>query len=303
MVLMFATYDGTNQSGRLHARRDEYRRVLDARTRIEERRRGSLILFWYDRDEPAYHEYCALNATYMAEFARIGEHFPSGCPERADAGTMVVVASWRDDAAEIARSSLDRCWNGAGLKAVVNDTFAGSRGPHPYAVSLLSIEPDYSGLRPLSVTLAPSSGKGIRQLATDSTRESSLPLDLWKPQQGAVQSVTSAGVELRTPANRYAYAFTYPPLEVPATGLYRFEVRYSLQSGQFAFGAFPADESRWLATVQSRHHFAKHGEAAISLELHRGDTIILRIANNNSEDQPSSFTIERAMAFLAAPVR
>jgi hypothetical protein len=92
-------------------------------------------------------------------------------------------------------------------------------------------------------------------------------------------------------------------LEVPATGRYRFALRYSLQSGQFAFGGFPADESRWLTSTQSRHTFGKHCEAAFSLDLHQGDTVILRIANNNSEDRPSSFTIEETMIFLLASAR
>jgi hypothetical protein len=302
-VLMFATYDGKIYFAPLHATREQYRRVMNARERIERRRADASILFWYDRDEPAYFEYCALNATYMAEFARIGEHFPAGCPDRADNGTMVAVSSQREGAAEIARSALDRCWNGAGLKAVVQDTFAGSQGPQPYTISLLGSETDYSALRPLSVASGLSSEKGVLQLAPDSPRIAPLPLRFWKSAGGATQSVASAGVEVRTPAYRYAYAFAYPALEVPATGRYRFALRYSLQSGQFAFGGFPADESRWLTSTQSRHTFGKHCEAAFSLDLHQGDTVILRIANNNSEDRPSSFTIEETMIFLLASAR
>jgi hypothetical protein len=303
VVLMFATYNGSNQSGRLHATRAEYQRVMDARQRIEKRRGDSPILFWYDKEEPAFHEYFALNGTYISEFARIGEHFPSGCAERAGEGTMVVVSSRREGAAEIARSALGRCWSGAGLKPVVNETFVGSQGPNPYTISLLSSETDYSALRALSVASGLSSGKGVLQLAPDSLQKAPLPSGFWKSADGAVQFVTSEGVEVRTPAYRYAYAFTYPPLEVPATGRYRFALRYSLRSGQFAFGGFPADESRWLTSVQSRHHFGKHCEAAFSLDLHQGDTVILRIANNNSEDQPSSFTIEDATVFLIASAR
>ena len=302
-VLMFATYDGKIYFAPLHATREQYRRVMNARERIEKRRDGSSILFWYDREEPAYYDYCALNATYMAEFARIGEHFPADCPDRADNGTMVVVSSRREGAAEIARSALGRCWSGAGLKPVVNETFVGSQGPNPYTISLLSSETDYSALRALSVASGLSSGKGVLQLAPDSLQKAPLPSGFWKSADSAVQSVTSEGVEVRTPAYRYAYAFTYPPLEVPATGRYRFALRYSLRSGQFAFGGFPADESRWLTSVQSRHHFGKHCEAAFSLDLHQGDTVILRIANNNSEDQPSSFTIEDATVFLIASAR
>jgi hypothetical protein len=88
---------------------------------------------------------------------------------------------------------------------------------------------------------------------------------------------------------------------MPATGRYRFVLRYSPRSGQFVFGGFPADESRWLASVQSQHTWGKHGEeAAFSLELNRGDSVLLRIANSNSEDRPSSFTIEDVLVYLLA---
>jgi hypothetical protein len=304
VVLMFATYNGSNQSGRLHATRAEYQRVMDARQRIEKRRGDSPILFWYDKEEPAFHEYFALNASYMAEFARISEHFPSGCPERADKGTMVVVSSWMEGAAKIAQSALDRCWSGTGLKAVITDTFVGSQGPHPYVISLLSAEADYSVLRPLSVSFGLSPRKGVLQLSPNATQDDPLPLDLWYPSPGTLQSVTFEGIEVQTPRGGTAYAMTYPSLVMPTTGRYRFVLRYSPRSGQFAFGAFPADESRWLAVVQSRRTWGKHGqEAAFALDLNQGDSVILRIANSNSKDRPSSFTIEDVMVYLFAPAR
>ena len=304
MVLMFATYNGSNQSGRLHATRAEYQRVMAARQRIEKRRGDSPILFWYDKEEPAYHEYYALNATYMAEFARISEHFPSGCPERADKGTMVVVSSWREGAAEIARSALDRCWSGTGLKAVITDTFVGSQGPHPYAISLLSAEADYSVLRPLSVVLGYH-----REREFYSCRRTPLK---------TIPCLWTSGIPAQAPCSRSRsresksghLATATPPLlriqlwEVPATGRYRFVLRYSPRSGQFAFAAFPADESRWLAAVQSRRTWGKHGEeAAFALDLNQGDSVILRIANSNSKDRPASFTIEDLMVYLLAPAR
>ena len=302
-VLMFATYDGKIYFAPLHATREQYRRVMDARQRIEKRRGDSPILFWYDKQEPAFHEYFALNASYMAEFARIGDRFPSGCPDRADNGTMVVVASQREGAAEIARSALDRCWSGTGLKAVITDTFVSSRGPHPYAISLLRAETDYSMLRPLSVSFGPSR-KGFLQLVPNPNREEPLPLDRWYPTPGTLQSTTFEGIEVKTPSYRFAYAFTYPALGVPTTGRYRFVLRYSLRSGQFAFGGFPADESRWLASVQCQRNWGKHSEeAAFSLDLNQGDSVILRIANSNAKNRPSSFTIEDVMVFLLAPAR
>jgi len=303
VALMFAAYDGSIYFAPLHATRGQYSRVVNARQRIEKRRGNFPILFWYDKQEPAFHEYFALNASYIAEFARISDHFPSGCPDRTDKGTMVVVSSWREGAAEIARRALDRCWSGTGLKAVINDTFVGSQGPHPYAITLLRAETDYSMLRPLSVSFGPSR-KGFLRLVPNPIREDPLPLDRWYPIPGTLMSATFEGIEVRTPGGRFDYALTYPALEVPTTGRYRFVLRYSLRSGQFAFGGFPADESRWLASVQSQHNWGKRGEeAAFYLDLNQGDSVILRIANSNTKNRRSSFTIEDVMVYLLASAR
>jgi hypothetical protein len=56
VVLMFAAYDGSIYFAPLHATREQYSRVMNARARIEQRRGDSSILFWYDKQEPAYHE-------------------------------------------------------------------------------------------------------------------------------------------------------------------------------------------------------------------------------------------------------
>lgn len=299
VVPMFASREGD-----LHATREQYNRVMDARARVEARRGDSPITFWYDKEEPAYFEYFALNSTYLADFARIGEHFPSGCPERTGKRMLVVVSSWRQGAAEIARSALDRCWSGSGRRAVIEDTFVGSRAPHPYSIAVLGAETDFSMLRPVRLPVDMLSGKRVLQLVPNPTHEEPLPSNLWISSPGAVQSPTPHGIEVRTPGGRFAYALFYPALEMPATGRYRFLLRYSLRSGGFAFGGFPADESRWLTSVESGQNWGRHGEeAAFSLDLNRGDSVILRIANSNPANRPSSFTIEDVLVYLLAPAR
>jgi hypothetical protein len=217
---------------------------------------------------------------------------------------MVVVSSRREGAAEIARSALDRCWSGTGLKAVSTDTFVGSQAPHPYAISLLGAETDHSVLRPLSVSFGRSPREGVLQLSPNATQDEPLPLGRWYPTPGTLQSATFEGIEVQTPRGAAAYAMTYPALVMPAAGRYRFVLRYSTRSGQFAFGGFPADESRWLASVLCRRTWGKHGqEAAFFLDLNQGDSVVLRIANSNSKDRPSSFTIEDVMVYLFAPAR
>jgi hypothetical protein len=304
VVLMFATYNGSNQPGRLHATRAEYQRVMDARQRIEKRRDDSPIWFWYDKQEPAVQEYFALNATYLAEVSRISEHFPAGCPVRVARGNLVVASSQQGDVAEIARTALDRCWSGTGLKAVIEDAFVGSQGPHPYTIALLRSEADSSVLRPLSVTFGLTSRTGSLQLALNPTQDEPLPLNRWYSSPDTLQTATPDGIEVQTPRPATAYALTYPTLAMLTTGRYRFVLRYLPRSGQFAFGGFPADESHWLANVQSRHTWGKHGEeAAFYLDLNQGDSVILRIANSNSTDRPSSFLIEDVFVDLIAPTR
>jgi hypothetical protein len=193
---------------------------------------------------------------------------------------------------------------GTGLKAVIEDTFVGSQGAHPYTIALLGSETDFAMLRSLSVPPGLLSGKRVLRLVPDPAREEPLPLNLWSSSPGAVQSLTSERLQVRTLGGRFAYALTYPALEMPETGRYRFVLRYSPRSGEFAFGGFPADELRWLASVQSGHNWGKHGEEAdFSLNLNQGDSVILRIANSNPRIRSSSFTIEDVMVYLLAPAR
>jgi len=302
-ALMFATYDGAGPSGRLHATREEYVRVMNARRRIETRRGGSPILFWYERREPAFYEYFALNATYIAEFSRIGEHFPAGCPERVFPRNLVVVSSPRADAAETARHALDLCWSGAGLEAFVEDAFPGSEGPHPFTITLFGSRTSLSLQRPLKADFDPSSGRRLLRLAPNPTQEEPLPLYVWVSSPGATQTVTPEGIEVRTPAGRSGCALTYPALEAPVTGRYRFALRYSPRSGQFAFAAFPANRSGRLVSDQSRRNAQAHDEAALFLDLNQGDTVILRVANADSAERPSAFLLEDATVSLLAPAR
>src|SRR5271157_2867480 len=83
--------------GNLHGDREQYQRVMQARERIEAIRQGWDIRFWYDKREPAFFEYFALNGTYLEEFKRLGANFPDGCEERIERGTVAVVTSANPD--------------------------------------------------------------------------------------------------------------------------------------------------------------------------------------------------------------
>ena len=128
-----------------------------------------------------------------------------------------------------------------------------------------------------------------------------LPNDMWTPATGAHLERVDGELLLRTPAGSSAYAFTYAPLIVPETGRYRVDFRYRPLSGQIAFGAFPADESQWLATDTSGRQLPDGREMSVTLDLKAGDTLLLRIANNLPKGGTSSFVLLDAAVLALAP--
>jgi hypothetical protein len=105
----------------------------------------------------------------------------------------------------------------------------------------------------------------------------------WKKENAtAVLLTTPDGVDVRTPRGDYEYTMAYPPLTAPVTGRYRFALRYSQGKGEFSFGAFPADNSRWLAESTVGYRAAGVHEIAFPVNLKLGERVILRVANNNN---------------------
>lgn len=124
----------------LHGSREQYRRIMHAHQRIDAARNGSPVRFWFDKTEPLYHEYHGLNAIYLAEFSRLSDTFPHGCETAVDPGTLMVVTSQKDHAAELARTSLENCWKPFGMLAVPagDEQLRTERGP--YTLALLRAE-------------------------------------------------------------------------------------------------------------------------------------------------------------------
>ena len=301
-VLTLVTYNGSFREVNIHATRGEYLRVMTNRAAIEQDRRGEPVLFWYDRDEPAFHEYYALNASYMAEFARIGEHFPEGCSGAVKLGTLVVVTSRKPGTPELAGKALSDCWRGAGVKPAVQLVRAVAHPDFPYTMAVLKAVDDFSQRRPLRVNFDVK-GRGHLELVPNPTEPRWLPAEMWAASAGANLEHIDGELTLTTPAADTAYAFTYTPLIVPETGRYRFQLRYRLLSGQIAFGAFPADESRWLASVPGGQKTVSGRAMVFELNLEAGETVLLRIANNNSKAEPSRFVLLDASVALLAPPR
>jgi hypothetical protein len=138
--LTSADYTGTFKFVDLHGTRAEYVRIMQARQRIEEHRSGAPIAFWYDKREPEFFEYFALNATYLAEFSRISEGFPEGCTAPLDPRTLIVVTSKKEHAVELAGSTLSECWRPFGLHPAVDSIeMVPSRGG-PYSLATFRAE-------------------------------------------------------------------------------------------------------------------------------------------------------------------
>ena len=135
-VLTSAVYKGSYRHANLHSTREEYARIMKARRRIEELRNGTPIRFWYDKQDPGFLEYFALNASYLAEFSRMGESFPRDCIAPEDPRTLIVVSSQKEQAAELARSALRECWQPYGMHPEVEsaETMEGRGGPYTMAL-------------------------------------------------------------------------------------------------------------------------------------------------------------------------
>jgi hypothetical protein len=234
----------------------------------------------------------------MAEFARIGEHFPQGCAATGIAdGTRVVVTSRKSDTPGLALRALADCWRGAGIKPVVQTVRTVAHPYFPYTLVVLKAVEDLSLRRPLRVNFD-GKGLGHLELVQNANELGSLPHEMWVPSPGATLQRVDGELTLHTPPAATAYAFTYAPLIVPEAGSYRFEIKYRLHAGRIAFGAFPADESHWLANDVRGHRVQDGRHLAVTLDLQAGDTVLLRIANNNASGASSFSLLETTVVFV-----
>ena len=104
------------------------------------------------------------------------------------------------------------------------------------------------------------------------------PLDRWRKESPtAVLETVAGGIDVRTPSGDYEYTMAYPPLTAPVTGRYRFALRYADSVGGFAFGAFPSDNSRWLAVSTVGYRDGDAREIAFTVELKAGDAVYLAL--------------------------
>jgi len=124
----------------LQGNREQYERIMHARERIEAIRDARAPVFWFNREEPNFYEYLALNSTYLAEFSRISDNFPQGCTAAVDSRALIVVLSKNKGAAESAQSALDLCWQPFGTRPRIDSVEQLIGGKGPYTMAMLRVE-------------------------------------------------------------------------------------------------------------------------------------------------------------------
>uniref|UniRef100_Q01QP1 Glycosyltransferase RgtA/B/C/D-like domain-containing protein n=1 Tax=Solibacter usitatus (strain Ellin6076) TaxID=234267 RepID=Q01QP1_SOLUE len=288
------------QTAPLHGDRQEYRRIMDEREKVERARNHDRIMFWYDEKEPRSSEYRALCTLYLER--RLSAAFPQqGCTVRVQPGTLIVVPSMNAGAAEVARRTLSDCWSASSMKAAVVGVDSVPRKEGPYTVALLRAVTDLSGQRALRAVIG-TDGAGVLELASDGSA-ASFPLANWKKESSDASVLPAPdGVDVRTPHGDYDYTMAYPPLTAPVAGRYRFALHYSHGNNrEFAFGAFPADNSRWWSVNTVGYRAGGAYEIAFSIDLKLGERVILRVANNNNyrDGRPASFRMLALNATVA----
>jgi hypothetical protein len=117
---------------------------MQASDRIDAVRKRRTVRFWFDRKEPNLHDYTALNALYLEEFSQLGTDFPRGCDVPVDPGTLVVVLSQNQNAAEVARSALADCLRPFGMRPILETEDVVKRIDRPYTMAMLAAEADLS---------------------------------------------------------------------------------------------------------------------------------------------------------------
>ena len=217
----------------LHATRDQYKQVMQARQQIEGRRAGAPVLFWYDRREPSFFEYTALNATYIAEFSRISEDFPQGCSGPVEPGTMVVVISNKPRPSSLAQSALTDCWKSFGVRPVLKSDQEVRGDPVDYRLSLITAEPVDSA--------APVPGQLLKSIPIDQVKLGT---------NGAVLARTPQGLEVQTIRGFGAYAGRVAlGLDAGTRDKLAVVVRLRVIDGKVAVGVLDPPGGRFLENV------------------------------------------------------
>jgi hypothetical protein len=278
-----------------HANRRQYEALMHARERIEAIRNGRYLRFWFDEHDPSVMDYIALSSTYL--WSSVGNRFPElSCDVDVPPGTLfVVLSSSRDHVSELARKTLSQCWEPHGMRATLMENDIIERGSYRYTMALLTAEVDPARWRPLAAVFDPS-GKGHLQPVEVSAAPVALPLEFWTGLNGQYLRRVAHGVRVYPPHTTGTLVAMYPALVAPATGKYRFALRYKLEDGEPVFGASIGDVSSWPVMSTKGYPAENDREVDFWVDLKSGQEIRLGIMDSGADEPSASFLMKAVTA-------
>jgi hypothetical protein len=288
-----------------HAQRGTFARIAQAADTIDAVRGSEFIWFWYNKADPNFAEFHALHSIYLWGYTMIGDEFPRIKPDAAIADRALVVIP--SSAGEVLAGA-NQALHPNLFAAELVDRREISAGGTRYSLSFARIRFDSARLQPLELRPCESGDCGVLALRrTLNARldgvESSparLPLERWiqNPDPETRLENEPDGVSLTTALSREGYAAKYGPLLAETAGRYVFKLQYALSKGGIAFGAKPADESRWLDRASIPVSQPGERTAVLSLEAEAGEPFWLMIANDHPlGDHASRYVILELEAY------
>jgi hypothetical protein len=282
---------------------DILRSVFDADKVVRRWDPAGQAHFWYRFRAPMGEVYDAVCSTYLWGYRLVNVEFPALVDPAAFVrlkGQRVVILSADPEALVKANAAMES----VGLEAQL---LAEERIDYPsvaFTMSYVAIKRAGFTEQPLTARFDHGADQGSLTVTTAADHPP-LPPEKWhpcfEPPRMSLES-TQEGVRVTTATERWAYALVYSVLNVAEEGDYRFDLSYTLQNGDIAFGALSGDESQWIAQ-------AGPGCAPIALEtpgllvksftlrLKAGQTFRLLLTNNHpSGDHPSRLVVHEVRA-------
>jgi hypothetical protein len=288
---------------------DLLRSVFDAVQVVKTWDPAGQVRFWYHARAPMGKVCTAVASTYLWGYRLVNAEFPALVDPAAFGqlkGQHIVILSADPDALARANGSLEKL----GLEGSLLDEQPIVYPSVAFTMYHVAIQEKARSEQPLLVHFDRGAKYGMLSTSPVSISaaegHSPLPLDQWHPCYEAPRmslAKSEEGLQLITPAERWAYALLYSSLRVAEEGNYRFELKYSLRNGDIAFGALTEDQSRWLAQAgpASTPPFAdKPGVLvkSLSLRLKSGEGFHLLLTNNYpGGSHPSELVIHDMRAF------
>jgi hypothetical protein len=278
-----------------HAVGDAFDRIAQSAEAVDAVRANEFVWFWYNKTDPNYAEFNALNSIYLWGYTMLGDAFPSFRPDAVIAdGALVVIPSSAGEVLSCASEALHpRIFNAepVGRREI-------SAGGTSYFLWFARLKFDSARLEPLELRPC-GSGHCSALVAAAQSAATQLPLDGWTQSRDLPTSVqTSEAIAITTALRREGYTSKYGPLVAETTGRYVFKLQYMLSKGGISFGAKPADESRWLGRASIPVSQPGERTAVLSVEAEAGEPFWLMIANDHPlGDHASQYKILELEAY------